>query len=344
MTAPARSILLLLLVAAAAGAARPSTRGTADLPLTTAGRIVVLGDSITYQGGYVALVETSLRAAAPQRAVDLVNLGLPSETVSGLSEPGHAGGRFPRPDLHERLDRVLERTAPDLVVACYGMNCGIYHPYDDERFDAFRRGVERLRARVTDAGATLVFLTPPVFDAEPIRARTIPAGAAAYPGPYRGYDEVLDLYSAWLLAQRGRGWLVVDVHGPMRRALDAARDADPDHRLADDGVHPSPRGHWLIAREVLRAAGAPADVVDAEDGTDFLDRIGADPRLLELVASRQRLLRDAWLASIGHRRPGLPTGPPLEEAQRRATEIDAEIATLLAPAPDPQDAPATPAS
>jgi len=33
---------------------------------------------------------------------EILNLGLPSETVSGLSEPNHAGGAFPRPDLHER--------------------------------------------------------------------------------------------------------------------------------------------------------------------------------------------------------------------------------------------------
>ena len=30
---------------------------------------------------------------------------------------GHAGGAFPRPDLHERLHRVLEKTKPDLVFA-----------------------------------------------------------------------------------------------------------------------------------------------------------------------------------------------------------------------------------
>ena len=36
---------------------------------------------------------------------DILDLGLSSETVSGLSEPGHAGGAFPRPCLKERLER-----------------------------------------------------------------------------------------------------------------------------------------------------------------------------------------------------------------------------------------------
>ena len=49
--------------------------------------------------------------------------------AESLSEPGHAGGAFPRPELYERLERVLERAKPDLIVACYGMNDGIYHPF-----------------------------------------------------------------------------------------------------------------------------------------------------------------------------------------------------------------------
>src|SRR2546425_2764856 len=44
------------------------------------------------------------------RQIEFLNLGLPSETVSGLSEEGHAGGQFPRPDLLERLARVLARS------------------------------------------------------------------------------------------------------------------------------------------------------------------------------------------------------------------------------------------
>ena len=58
-------------------------------------RIVFLGDSITYSGGYVDILEAAFRVEHPDRAVEFINIGLPSETVSGLSEPGHAGGQFP---------------------------------------------------------------------------------------------------------------------------------------------------------------------------------------------------------------------------------------------------------
>ncbi len=78
-------------------------------------------------------LEAAIVVQHPDRHMQLINVGLPSETVSGLSEPGHAGGQFPRPDLHERLQRVLEQTKPELVVACYGMNDGIYYPLGDDR-------------------------------------------------------------------------------------------------------------------------------------------------------------------------------------------------------------------
>src|ERR1041385_874446 len=97
-------------------------------------RVVFLGDSITYSGTYVAMVEAYFLTRRPDRVIEFINLGLPSETVSGLSEDGHAGGQFPRPDLHERLARVLKQTKPDLIFACYGMNDGIYLPLNEERF------------------------------------------------------------------------------------------------------------------------------------------------------------------------------------------------------------------
>src|SRR5882672_9568923 len=92
--------------------------------LAGAHRIVFLGDSITYGGQYVDDMSMLVRRLAADNEFEFLNLGLPSETVSGLSEPGHAHDSFPRPNLHDRLDRLLELTRPNLVIACYGMNDG----------------------------------------------------------------------------------------------------------------------------------------------------------------------------------------------------------------------------
>ena len=293
-------------------------------------RIVVLGDSITYSGQYVAFLEAYARRQWPEREFEFLNLGLPSETVSGLSEPGHADGRFPRPDLHERLDRVLRKTQPDLVLACYGMNCGIYHPYAEDRFQAWQDGMRRLHQKVLDAGARIIHITPPVFDPQPILNRTWPPGRDVYAQPYRNYNEVLDLYSAWLLAQRGLGWEVIDAHGPMNRLLADRRTSDPDFKLAGDGVHIDDRGHWLMTREILLHFREDISNLPADTPADSWKHLSLPDDYVELIRKKQRLLSDAWLNEAGHQRPGMNRGLPVSAAEEQAAQLNRAIDSYLA--------------
>ena len=141
--------------------------------------MVFLGDSITYAGQYIDFLEAYLRIKNPQLRCEFLDLGLPSETVSGLSEPGMRGA-IPASRLRERLDRVLDQTRPGLVVACYGMNDGIYYPFSEERFAKFQEGMKTCgRARPAEAPESC--MTPPVFDPVPIKSRTLPGGLAEYP-------------------------------------------------------------------------------------------------------------------------------------------------------------------
>lgn len=315
-------------------------RGEDHPPLAGARRVVFLGDSITYAGQYVEYVEAYLRARDPAWRCEIFNLGLPSETVSGLTEPGHAGGAFPRPDVHERLDRVLARLKPDLIVVCYGMNDGIYHPFSEDRFQKFQDGIHWLRSRAEEAGVKVLHLTPPVFDPVPIQANTLPPGRDEYRQPFEGYDEVLNLYSAWLLAHRGVGWEVVDVHGPIERHLARERRRDPKFRLASDGVHINPEGHWLIARAILSHNGVPA--VDLNEGLSGEQALGKLPRgleVLKLVQRKQRVLKDAWLTAIGHERPGMAKGIPLDEAEDQAEALENEIRNLTVKPADSGEVP-----
>lgn len=297
----------LLLSGGAFGAQAPSAK-----------RILILGDSITYGGRYVDYFETYLRGQFPGWEGEVLNLGLPSETVSGLSEDGHAGGAFPRPDLHERLDRVLAKTKPDLVIACYGMNDGIYLPLSEERFGRFKAGIERLRAKVTATGAQMIHLTPPVYD---------PVTAKAAPG--FNYDDVLASYSEWLLSKRADDWTVLDIHGPMRECLREGRARDPQFQLAGDGVHPGDVGHWLMARPLIAHFGAPAEWAKAATAETMLQGIPHGGELLKLVAERQSVLKDAWLTDTGHQRPGMGKGLPLAEAEQRAAKLQTQIRELL---------------
>ncbi len=290
-------------------------------------RIVVLGDSITYAGGYVEIFDAALAAFLPGRTVEVLDLGLPSETVSGLSEPGHAGGAFPRPDVHERLERVLAQAKPDLVTACYGMNCGMYYPFAEERFSKFRDGMERLRKACSAAGAAVLHITPPVFDPLPLKGRTLPAGRDEYPQPYEGYNDVLDRYSAWLLEQKAHGWEVVDAHGPIAAFIAEKRKTEPAFTLARDGVHCDATGHWLIAKALLTHLEIPG-ASNAASAEALLEKSGG-AALLKLAHERQSVLKDAWLTATGHKRPGMAKGLPLAEAQAKAAAIGARIEALL---------------
>src|SRR5947207_14825982 len=94
-------------------------------PLKDGQRVVFLGDSNTYAGKFIAYLDAYLCTRFPEQRFELITLGLPSETVSGLSEADHP---YPRPNIHDRALRALELTKPDIVVICYGMNDGIYSP------------------------------------------------------------------------------------------------------------------------------------------------------------------------------------------------------------------------
>jgi lysophospholipase L1-like esterase len=133
-------ILCNSLIAGAADPVPSSTVAARQELLQKSQRVLFLGDSITASGQYIVDFEAwrILRRDAEPRPI--LNMGLASETTSGLSEEGHAGGKFPRPDLFERLDRVLALAKPDLVFACYGMNDGIYEPLDEARFAKYRDG------------------------------------------------------------------------------------------------------------------------------------------------------------------------------------------------------------
>ncbi|MSR42636.1 MAG: G-D-S-L family lipolytic protein [Pedosphaera sp.] len=288
----------------------------ADLPPQLAGvkRVVVLGDSITHAGQYVEFVEAWFRLRFPENKIEFVNIGLPSETVSGLSEDGHAGGKFPRPDLHERLERVLAKSKPDLVVACYGMNCGIYLPFAEERLAKYRDGMERLRKACTAHGAKVLHVTPPTFD--------------EVKGGKPGYGNTLDRYSEWLLGQRKAGWDVVDMHAPMNRHLAEQRAKDPKFFLAGDGVHCNETGHWLIAKSILLHLGAK-DVAQMSNAKELTATHPNGDAVLKLVQQRQRMMKDAWLTECKHLRPGMKTGLPLAEVQAKAGELEKQIREAL---------------
>ncbi len=183
---------------------------------------------------------------------------------SNLSEVYHPGRR---PCVLTRIDDELAKTKPAWVVACYGINCGIYHPFNEKRFAAYQAGIETLIKKVHASGARLILLTAPPYahsgpfpegsDAaakEAIVAKAnVEAEAAAekdpnkfgYKTPYPYYDHVMARYAQWLLTLNGRKdvW-VVDVRGAMLPKVKEAHGKDP--------IHPNGLGHAIMAEAFLK--------------------------------------------------------------------------------------------
>jgi lysophospholipase L1-like esterase len=234
----------------------------------------------------------------------IVNMGLSSETTSGLSEPGHAGGSFPRPDLHERLGRVLTQFKPTLVVACYGINDGIYQPLDAMRQLAFQDGIIRLRLACVRAGAQVVLVTPPLYAPDNRAMDAI------------NYDGVMEAYGAWLVAQRSVGWQVIDIHHPLHEAVAAAKKADPSFIYAKDNLHPGEQGHLFMAKAVWTSL---APMMKWKSDVAFAEGVK-----LKTLRDSSVILRDAWLSQTGHKRPGVKGGLPLAEAEARSAQMVGE--------------------
>lgn len=275
-------------------------------------RILFLGNSITYAGHYVDFTVAILALEHTGANLEAINVGLPSETVSGLSEPGHADGRFPRPYLHDRLDRILEEVKPDLVFSCYGMNDGIYLPLSEDRFGRYRDGIRLLHEKVSEKSIPLIHFTPPVFD-----PRKDPA-----------YATVLETYSNWLLTQRETSdWKVIDLHFPMKDYLLQQRAVNPDFVLAEDAVHPNQMGHWIMAKALVAGLGiltvAEKDTPDAYFGGKKNGQ-----QVLSLVRESQAYTKDAWLSHIGHNRPGMKEAAPLKKALKIGKKSRNEIKKL----------------
>ena len=285
--------------------------------LHSGNQIVFLGDSITAAGDFIAIVDAQLRVAFGEDIPDLINLGLPSETCTGLSEPEHP---FPRPDVHERLDRALAKSIPDVVVACYGMNDGIYYPFDQQRFESYQAGIRKIVRKVEAAGAKCLLLAPPAFDPQPFRkaGKLLPKGAEKYAwfAIYEGYDSVIQKYADWLMSDALLGVPTVNVHDPIRDYLKRVRKNQPDFAMSNDGVHMNRDGHRLIAGSLLRAWGVEL----AKDLPEAL---------VNLSHERHQVLHAAWLTHVGHKRPGGKAGLPLLEAEKVAIGLEVRMRELL---------------
>jgi len=207
--------------------------------------IAFIGDSITQQGDYVEVVKKYLGEKHDDLQLKVVNLGLSSETVSGLSEPIH---NPPRPLLFNRLDQILEEAQPNVVFFYYGINDGIYHPFREANFEAYKKGVQRFLDEMQDREIKVMLLTPTPFLQKEEIANPLEEGETySYKNPYYLYNkEVMQVYRDYILSVEHPSVVQkIDIYQPLLEQKELA--------FGDDPIHPTKAGHQLIAKTIIEA-------------------------------------------------------------------------------------------
>jgi len=338
-SSPIICLLLILLTGSFWNSSRSRAADTQPLPkvpLKNGDQILFIGDSITQAGLYAALIQTWLWSQYPKLELDIINLGLNGETASGNSEPDHP---YPRAHIHERLERILKNTNPDVVFICYGMNDGIYHPFSEKHFADYRNGITRLIDKLEKSGRKIILLSSPPFDLftfrqrHPVAPKNAPADFSySYKIPTQAYDEVLKKYGEWIIEPKAKVTAAVDLHSPLNQLIKDRRAAEPDYKFGD-GIHPPPEGHFEMALSILDSLGA-----DRKQAEALLIRIlSADTNSLSTptplwtdIQKRHRLLTVAWIEHVGHMKPNKAKALPLKEAQMEASRMEVEIRRSLA--------------
>lgn len=286
-------------------------------------KVLWLGDSITENGNFVTYFEYYINSILAMQNFNILSIGLGSETVTGQTEKTHP---FPRPNVHSRLSIALATIKPEVVLACYGMNDGIYNPNTPERQKAFETGITDLINKVKKAGAEIILITPPPFDRTAVKT-TLPAGSPDYAFniPYERYDEeVLAAYAAWELKQTG-ALAVIDVHAGVNAYLTDRRKREPKFTFTADGVHPNNLGHLLMAKIIARGMGlkVPLDTnLEAEQKT-----IESDP-MYALIKYAREMRSATWLSAIGYTRETTVKGGDTESVEKAVTRFRRLINSL----------------
>ena len=161
-----------------------------------------------------------------------------------------------------------------------------------------------------------MLLTPPPFDPMPMQkqGKLLPADAEKFSwnAVYEDYNHVMHHYADWILEQADHVEQIVDLYHAMDGMLAIQRRQDPEFSITTDGVHWNDVGHQFAADTLLRAWQLePASQLD----DDFIRQVN----------NRQQLLHLAWLAHVGHQRPGVEPGLPLEQAEAQAALLERQL-------------------
>jgi len=225
--------------------ARPQ-KSPAEFALKDGDRVVFYGDSITEQRLYTTYVEHYVLTRYPNRRVTFINTGWGGDKVTSNECIPCAGvGGL------ARIERDVIAHRPTVITLLFGMNDGRYRDFDAATAKVYEDGLTAIiRELQTKTKARIYVMTPTVYDG---------TRHTSWSHTDR-YNDVLDRYSESVkqLATRA-GLPVIDLHTVTAETLNRAKQQDAAYTFLNDGVHPEADGQLVMAAEILRAWGAPAN-------------------------------------------------------------------------------------
>ena len=202
-------------------------------------RVAVLGDSITEQRNYSAVIEDYLLMCRPKQDLQTAQFGWGGETTWGFKT---------------RIKTDVLWFKPDVATVCYGMNDGGYQSLDPQRLNNYVDSTKDIVRQLQAAGVRqIVLIGPGPVDTDTFHKPGISADE---------YNKTLAALNdaAGELAKE-QGLAFADLHATMSGAMERFKQKHPGVPLAgQDGIHPDNNGHLVMAYAVLKALGCDGDL------------------------------------------------------------------------------------
>jgi len=249
---PRLTLIATLLAGGLAVQAAPAKAPAANTPaISTAGlellagpkttlrkgdKLAFFGDSITMQGGYIDLIEKSLKEGAATKGlgIEIFRHGLNGGRVPTVLE-----GKSPWGDLKGTMQEHLDKEKPTVVIIFLGVN-DVEHGAKGTTAEDYRSGLKKMIGMSQKAGAVVVLCTPGTVGEKKLGTNRCDKGMDEYAGI------VGELAKQDKLA-------LCEIRKAMFAYLAANNPEDKVNGiLTYDGIHLSPLGNALVADLVAK--------------------------------------------------------------------------------------------